>query len=104
MSNKVKETITEFSSYAREQLHSHEAALKDAKNDHILSGKLQRMKVFNEHHEKLKDDLQNQIRTRLDEMKELPQEQYNKLNSGLISVYAECINDYLSITFVKDVE
>jgi len=104
MNNKVKETIKEFSSYAREQLNGQQAALMDVKGDHLLSGKLQRMKVFNEHHELLKENLQEHIRLTLNNMKDLPQEQYNKLNSGLISVYAECINDYLSIPFVKDME
>src|SRR4051812_10225921 len=104
MNNKVKEQVAAFSKYARELLEEQQVQLKSAKEHHILSGKLARIKVFNEHLDILKDRLHNMVDAMLGSSRSLPPDQYTKLQQALKSISAEYINEYLCISFIKEAD
>lgn len=104
MNSKVKELVTAFNTYARQMLQEQELELKTVKDRHLLSGKLAQMKVFNEHLEILKDKLQTHTHTILQSASSIPPDQYKKLEIALTAIYAECINDFMSIGFIKENE
>ncbi len=101
MNSKFKELASAFNTYARQLLQEQEAILKSAKDDHVLSGKLARIKVFTEHLEISKEKMQHNIDETLRASASLLPGQYSKLEMTFKGIYAECINDYMYISFIK---
>ncbi|MCD6012575.1 MAG: hypothetical protein K0Q79_2437 [Flavipsychrobacter sp.] len=98
--NNLETQEARFREMATALLEERITELNKFKDSHFLTGKLARIKAFNSELEVLKRNLNDQIRSILDENK--GSSFYSKLEGALKHIYEEFISEYMCLSFVKD--
>jgi hypothetical protein len=96
-----EDIIACYKEFANKQLREQIAELKKYDSSHLVSGKLARFKMFNEHHEILKTRLNQELMLTLNRCSPRPDMDRGALETSLKALCEEYINEYLCLSFLR---
>jgi len=95
----IEMQISGFRDFANERLKAQVLALNKFKHSHLVSGKLAKIKLFNEQLDIFKNELNQMMRTivaRFDKGNRA------ELEAGLSKITDEFVSEYMCLSFIKD--
>jgi len=91
--------IAGFRDFANERLKAQVLTLNRYKHSHMVSGKLAKIKIFNEQLDVLKNELNTRMHSIIAGSEK---SDHARLNVRLLKVYNDCISEYMFQSFIRD--
>lgn len=99
--NYIDKHVQIFKGYARQALDEQVRQLVAYEQSHLLSGKLDRIRLFNAHQESLKQILSDKIGVMIKAAVEDAPGTADELKAHLHIAESDSVNEFLCMTFIK---
>ncbi len=100
--NYTERCVNAFKEIGKNLLDTQVAELRNIENSLMISGKLARFKIFNNHLDILQQQLTEEINLMLNNANVVDTVQRDELEIMLRAISAEYINEYMCISFLKN--